>query len=324
MAEIKQYFANAKITPDDKGTSAFNEAARRVASSYEQIAQGERESGQLLSKLWSEYKFGPDTSLEAGKGGFRVKGGIPNIMGMGGSMSGRVPYGGQPNDDGIGSTRRQMDYRAHNEISNAAPSLATLTERLISGQGLTDAQYQQLGMSRRGAALSGQGGGGIDYTKTGIQPNKDITDEEAAKAGFNVDDTDPNAPFGKVVPPYPAAQGGAGLPDILPSDPAKVTAIANDTLGPIAADQPPGAISQAVTDAANSTVGQAVGGAAYTIADNVATLGGVLPQPAGTVPPPGGTIWGAIAPLFTPSGVPAELDQKTGDDTGDPNADGGQ
>src|SRR5579872_3120465 len=305
MATIKQYFADAKITPSDRGTEAWQQAGRRLSAYAEQTAQGLREQGQDIAKLWNTAKYGADLSRalaegSRGGGGGLGRGNVHDALDFGarsGWGNGAVAGVYGQNESSVTGYGRSGGYnaRAAREISNGAANLPSLISRVMDGQGLTDQQYQELGTSPRGAAAlfnaRNQGGmtGLYGKDKGAIEPNAEPTEEQAAQAGFNVDPTiGPNG-FPTTPPPgYPVAKGGAGMPDIFGPDTTQVLSNSSEV-------NPSGYSDNFPTTTPSSTAGNVVKAVANTAASAFS-----LDQP---VPPgaPGVDIWNAIGNAFTPS-----------------------
>lgn len=222
MATIKEYFASAKLTPQDRGTTAFEQAGRRIGGFYEQIAQGDRQQGRDIGELWNEAKFGLDlTEAEdrrrGGGGGVGLsRGNVHDALDFGRPFGADAGANGRnTNESSAGPRANSYNAQAARGIGNAAASLPGLVTKLIDGQGLTDQQYQALGQSRSGAGrlFNMQHSVYGDYGKTGVAPTEDVSTEDAAKAGFNVDR---GAKYGETVPTYPVADpmSTLGLPNI--------------------------------------------------------------------------------------------------------------
>lgn len=220
MPQIKQYFADAKITPSDRGSEAWEQAGRRLGAYAEQNAQGLKQEGQDIAKLWNEAKFGIDLgraeTLEnerrgGGSGGV-ARGGIHDALDFGARSNwgnGNVPgaYGqNESSVSGYGRSSGSYNARAAREIGGAAAGLPGLIGKILDGQGLTDQQYQQLGTSPTAAArLANARAGGQSAVlygdeKGSVQPNPTPSDEELSKNGYTVSKVND---FGQIVQDYP-------------------------------------------------------------------------------------------------------------------------
>lgn len=210
MPTLKEYFATAKLTPQDRGATAWEQAGRRISAYAEQTAQGDRQLGKDIADLWNEAKFGPDVlraENEPGRGGGVRTGNVHDALDFGRPFGADRGANGPDSDESSPgpSAGGYYNSRAARQIGAAAATLPTLIQRLMDGQGLTDEQYQQLSNSSGGrqALFNNRNQGGVtgvyDDQKGAVKPNPEPTDEEVAKAGFTVDKPD----FGQMVPTYP-------------------------------------------------------------------------------------------------------------------------
>lgn len=214
MPTLKEYFADAKIEPQDRGTSAFETAGRRIGGFYEQIARGDQQLGQDIGKAWEQAKFGLDAedSRNRGGGSLSIKGGVNTPISFGKPWSG----GGRIDNSSpiLTPVGPRYNARAAQEISGGSANIAALANKLVNGQGLTDQQYQQMNLTPEGRALAQrirtpQGDVGV-YGKAGVQPTPDVTDEQAQKAGFDVNGMPIN--YDKQTPSYPWSSAQYGPP----------------------------------------------------------------------------------------------------------------
>lgn len=240
MAKITTYMAKAKVTPVDRGTTAWEQAGRRIGSFYEQISQGDRQEAKSIADLWNEARAGADETVaqeekrrgggsgSAGRGSARdaldfgrTGGGTGATLGTGGANESAVS--GQSGARGRGNSRDRYNTGAATGISRAAASIPDLVMKMLSGQALTPKQQIELDMSpgaqkeigdlRSAGKITGLYG----KDKGAIEPNPEPTDEDAAKAGYNMGDD-----YTQTIPGYPLTKGGSGLPDIF-GTPANTT-----------------------------------------------------------------------------------------------------
>jgi hypothetical protein len=308
MARIKQYFADEKITPNDLGSSAWETAGRRIGPLYDQIGENDEKLAKDIANLWTEdLKFGLDQLDRTDRGGGVKVGGAGSfgrdLIGTGNNAGNR---GAQTINQ---SVYAGPNLTTQNQISNSAASIGDMVTKLSLGQGLTDQQWAVLNASKQAKDAPGyQGAGGTLATgKEAIAPNPEVSDEDAAKAGFNVDGyAGTKAGYGQLVPSYPAGTtanwtppNSALTPDEkgnlaqLPESMQKTGEFGLDTGDVTSADQPGGQPSEAnipttgeATTSATTDAGQQT---------NIPTTPDQAPPPQ---PTSGYDVWGAISGVF--------------------------
>lgn len=233
MPRIKEYFSDAKITPNDRGTAAFEQAGRRVGGFYEQIARAREQVGSDIGKLWQQVRFELDAEVDkqenlsrldatqssggggGGTGGFRTgggRGGGDDLLRMAADRGSNGPNGNPnlPNEYNRGASYKAA---AASNIGRAAAGLPSIINKVIQGQGLTDSERALYNASGYGQKHTLRGWElDTDPKKGGIAPNPDVSYDDAVKAGYNTDGT---ARPGQPVPTYPFdPMSTIGLPNI--------------------------------------------------------------------------------------------------------------
>jgi hypothetical protein len=322
MPRIKQYFADEKITPNDLGTSAWETAGRRIGPLYDQIGQNDEKLAKDIANLWTEdLKFGLDQLDRTDRGGgFKTQGAGSlgrDLIGTGNNAGNR---GAQTINQ---SVYAGPNLKTQNEVSGGAANLGDMVTKLSLGQGLTDQQWAVLNASKQAKDAPGyQGAGGTLATgKEAIAPNPEVSDQDAAKAGFNVDGygyTGAKGGYGQIVPSYPAGTTADWTPPNssltpdekgnlaqLPEGMQKTGEFGLDTGNVTPADQPGGQPAES-TGENIPVVGTTDTGQQTTI-----------PTPQDQAPPPqptdGYSVWGAISGAV--SGVFSQQQGEAGGDT---------
>jgi hypothetical protein len=210
MARIIEYTAKDRITPSDLGVNAYEQAARRIGSTSEQTASGVNQLGKSIAELWDQQKFNLQNPERGGGGGLKGGGQYQKTL---------IGTGNAASDEGPRTTEPESRYSGPNipaqrEIGASAADLSSITAKLLQGQGLTDTQWA-LYNAERAKQQQAQGWWdtktGTFTQKPGVAPNPDTTDEEAAKAGFDVDGQPID--YSKQTPGYPwsSSQFGPGI-----------------------------------------------------------------------------------------------------------------
>lgn len=226
MARIKEFFATEKITPNDRGTAAFEQAGRRIGGFYEQIARAREQVGNDVGKLWNEVKFALDAEVDRQENLYKLARGTEQNSGGGGERGGvRVAGGGKASDpfglngegefrdrgaNGVdGNPNLPNEYnsptvlrgRGGSEAANvgrAAEGLPSIIRKVILGQGLTDDERKIYNASGYGQKHTDRGYELNNNPKTGgIAPNPDVSYDDAVKAGYNGDTL---AKYGSPIP----------------------------------------------------------------------------------------------------------------------------
>jgi len=279
MAKITTYFAKGSITPQDRGATAFEQAGRRLSTYYEQIARGDTQLARDIGDLWNEAKFNAQAASEEERLDKQRGGGGVNFR----VVTPRQAAGARGGGGGARGNYGERDYNAPaaRGISEGAASVGALTQKLVNGQGLTDSQYQQLGLTAAGRTalfnLRNQGSTSVIYGKNGVQPNPEPTDKDAAAAGFNMDqNATPGTPvwtgvptaetdvYNQDVPSYPWSPQQFGPP-----------IMARDKNGVVTGSNVPGG-SPLDPNSPNYVGGG--GGVWQGIVNTVGTLGGMWPM----------------------------------------------
>lgn len=194
MPKLQQYTAKGELTPSMTGVSALETAGRRISPLYDQAAQSIEKQGQAVSKIWNQLKFGLDvidTNRRGGGGGGGKGGSVHDALDFGaksGWGSGHInsATGGDLEAPGGGSySPGQLNTRAHNEISSAAPNVASIAAKLVAGQGITDVERMELNATKKGNPYQDLGWwntktGEFDKSKNGQLENQENTEQAAA------------------------------------------------------------------------------------------------------------------------------------------------
>ena len=210
MPRIIEYTAKDRITPSDLGVNAYEQAARRIGTTSEQTASGVNQLGKSIAELWDEQKFNLLNPERGGGGGLKGGGQYQKTL---------IGTGNAASDEGPRTTEPEARYSGPNipaqrEIGASAADLSSITAKLLQGQGLTDTQWA-LYNAERAKQQQAQGWWdtktGTFTQKPGVAPNPETTDEEAAKAGFDVDGQPID--YSKQTPGYPwsSSQFGPGI-----------------------------------------------------------------------------------------------------------------
>lgn len=181
------------IRPSNAGYEARQQAGRRIGPFAEAAGRAIKEVADLNASVEREagtqatamLRFEGLEQREDG-GGVKVKygGGLKDMFQMG--SGGKEPDYARLNrlselQDGpvaIAAAARRM-VNAQSPLTHGL-NPAQAYQRLQEGQGLTDAEYQQLGISQK-YGKSIYGGGVGDYGKNGVQPNPEPSREDFEK-----------------------------------------------------------------------------------------------------------------------------------------------
>lgn len=135
MPKIPQYFFTGKLTPSDIGFQGFETAARRIGSSAEQAAAGQKEIGADIAKLWDVGGRVFGEAFKGGGGGVGVRGGGGSSRTLISTGSAEFGYANARANAQNQAAENKFNAAAHREISRAAPKLvnaATAATSLIS------------------------------------------------------------------------------------------------------------------------------------------------------------------------------------------------
>ena len=135
MPKIAQFFATGKITPSSAGTEAWETAGRRIGPLYNQIGEGDKEVGKAIAALWDQYRLGI-IEPHGGGGGSAHGGSVQTPISFGRNPGEpRVPYTDPQQYNKYSGPAGQFNARAHQEISQAAPTLIDVATQLASQAG---------------------------------------------------------------------------------------------------------------------------------------------------------------------------------------------
>jgi hypothetical protein len=276
------------IRPSNAGYEAKEMAGRRIGPFAEQAARAITEVANLNAQVEKDLgnqqtAFLRFEGLEAreDRGGIKYGGGLKDMFQLGAG-------GNEPN---YARLNRLAD------LQNGPLYISDAARHIVRAQSPLNSINPQTAFDRRNL---GQTGGQLDTNpKTGgIAPTPDVSDEEAAKSGFNVNGTPSDT--------YPADLGGAGLPDVIPGGYVNPGLNANSgeswtpstPWSPYATGVPDNSSQQGDQSGTSSGAVQAIG-----------TLGGLWPlggqsdqgpSATATIPPPVATSQWPTTPVAPP------------------------
>jgi hypothetical protein len=171
MAKIAEFDAkDLKLTPSNTGYSAAEQAARRIGPFATQAAGAIRKVADLQAT--EERELGQQQTAFARLQGLEAK--------AEGSTAG-VKIGGRSLKDmfQLGAGGNEPNYGRLNELSNGAARLSRLARDTVRSQSPVVNEQLQANRQMRNNYQ-------VDTGKTGIEPNPDVSDKDAAAAGFNM------------------------------------------------------------------------------------------------------------------------------------------
>lgn len=299
MPKIAQFFATGKITPSSAGTEAWETAGRRIGPLYNQIGEGDKEVGKAIAALWDQYRLGI-IEPHGGGGGSAHGGSVQTPISFGRNPGEpRVPYTDPQQYNKYSGPAGQFNARAHQEISQAAPTLIDVATQLASQAGPSGVTVLRGGQAPQQVNPQDmQAPGDVTVLRGGQAPQQIGS---WPPRGLTADDPmSPKAPATMPRTQYPPLPMPMTIPDeTLPPSPENLRPELGGTYRgePMPTDVTKGGTTNisGYIPPAVAAVPNAPGASSYRV-----TAGPLIPNPSSVTGTPGGTIWDNIGAVLNP------------------------